>query len=102
MELNITNFNNILLKHCKDDKSKIELLKKELEAACSIIWDEMAVLLQELADTNYNSKQFEIIKNIKDNTEHIIEQLEELEAKQEHHKPAKIDPFWDNLGRKET
>lgn len=81
-KLNMQTFNEILLKYCKDDNARIELLEHQLEMAANIMWDEIAILLQELEDTEYNSEQFKKIKAIKNNTETIIEKLEELEAKQ--------------------
>lgn len=81
-KLNIQTFNEILLKYCKDDNARIELLEKQLAMVADILWNETANLLQELEDTNYNSEQFKKIKAIKNNTEHIIEMLKELEAKQ--------------------
>lgn len=81
-KLNIQTFNEVLLKYCKDDDSRIELLERQLSIVADIMWDEVARLLQELEDADYNSEQFTRIKTIKNNTEHIIEKLEELEAKQ--------------------
>lgn len=82
-KLNIHTFNEVLLKYCKNDDSRIELLENELTIVADILWDEVAALLQELEDIDYNSEQFTKIKTIKHNTEHIIEMLEELEAKRD-------------------
>lgn len=79
-KLNINTFNEVLLQYCKDDDSRIELLENELEMVSVILWDEIAALLDELEDTGYNSEQFTKIQTIKNNTEHIIEKLEELKG----------------------
>lgn len=80
-KLNIQTFNEIILKYCKDDNARIELLQKQLMMVNDILRNEIASLLQELEDTNYNSEQFKKIQTIKDDTAHIIKKLEELEAK---------------------
>lgn len=98
-KLNIQTFNEILLKYCKDDNARIELLEHQLEMVANIMWDEVATLLQELEDTEYNSEQFKKIKAIKNNTEHIMVKLEELEAKQ---KEGDKDAEEDQDGRQGT
>ena len=79
-KLNINSFNEVLLQFCNDDDSRIELLENELEMVSAILWDEIANLLQELEDNEYNSKQFTKIQTIKNNTVCIIEKLEELKG----------------------
>ena len=79
-KLNINSFNEVLLQFCEDNDSRIELLENELEMVSAILWDEIANLLQELEDTNYNSMQFTKIQTIKNNSECIIEKLEELKG----------------------
>ena len=82
-KLNIDTFNEILLKAAKDEESKIKILEAELEMTANIYYSEVAVLLDELVQTNYKSEQFQKIQNIKDNSERLIEMIEELKGKVE-------------------
>ena len=81
--LNIDTFNDILLKAAKDEESKIKIIEAELEMIANIFYPEVAVLLDELEQTGYKSEQFQKIQNIKDNSERLIEMLEELQSKAE-------------------
>ena len=80
MALNIDTFNEILLSHTMDDESKIKLLQAELGIVYDLFIAETGKLLDELEETGYKSEQFQRIQNIKDNSVHIIEQLEEMEG----------------------
>lgn len=81
--LNIDTFNEILLKAAKDEESKIKIIEAELELTANIYYSEVAVLLDELKQTGYKSEQFQKIQNIKDNSERLLEMLEELQSKAE-------------------
>lgn len=79
-DFTIDTFNEILLAHTIDDESKIKLLKAELELTYDMFMDEMIKLLEELEETGYNSEQFRKLSNIKNNSLHILEQLEGMEG----------------------
>lgn len=80
-ELNINTFNNILLKAAKDDVSKIKILEAEMSMIADMYYDEIGILLDELVEKGYDSEQFQKIKNIKANTENILEMIQKLERK---------------------
>ena len=78
--LNINTFNEILLKHTKDEESKRKLLEAELDMVFDLFMDEMIKLLEELEETGYKSEQFQKLINIKNNSLQIVEQLKEMEG----------------------
>lgn len=81
--LNIDEFNEIIEKAVKDDVSKIEILEAELSIASEVFFTELGILLDELVENGYESKQFTKIQNIKANTNHLLTQIDELKAKKE-------------------
>lgn len=81
--LNIDTFNEIIEKAAKDDVSKIEILEAELSIASEVFFTELGILLDELVENGYESKQFTKIQNIKANTNHLLTQIDELKANQE-------------------
>ena len=81
--LNIDTFNDILLKAAKDDESKIKILEAELSMAANVFMDEVELLLDELEKSGYQSEQFQKIINIKDNSERLLNMLDELKEKTE-------------------
>ena len=81
--LNIDTFNEILEKAVKEDVSKIEILEAELSIASEVFFTELGILLDELVENGYESKQFTKIQNIKANTNHLLTQIDELKANQE-------------------
>lgn len=81
--LNIDTFNDILLKAAKDEESKIKIIEAELGMVASMFMDEVGLLLDELEKNGYKSEQFQKIQNIKNNSERLLEMLEELHGKAE-------------------
>lgn len=79
--MNINTFNNILLKAAKDDVSKLKILEAEMSMIADMYYDEIGILLDELVEKGYDSEQFQKIKNIKANTENILEMIQKLERK---------------------
>lgn len=79
-KINIDSFNEILLKAAKDEKSKIKILEMELAMVADMFYSEVAVLLDELEKSGYKSEQFQKIINIKNNSERLLEMVEELKA----------------------
>lgn len=90
-ELNINTFNEILLKAAKDDASKLKILEAEMSMVADMYYGEVAILLDELVEKGYDSEQFQKIKNIKANTENILEMIQELERKIEVNADADSD-----------
>lgn len=82
-KLNLKNFNEILARHLKDDKSEADLIKAELNVIGDIILDKTAQLLDELDKNGYDSEIFRQIKNIKNNSEYLVIRLMELEPMEE-------------------
>ena len=80
-ELNIIKFNEILLQYVNDDKKKLNILEDEMCMAADVFYDETAILLDELAEKGYESKQFQKIKNIRNNIEYFLKRIDELERK---------------------
>lgn len=81
--LNIDTFNDILLKAARDEESKIKIIEAELGMVANIFMDEVCLLLDELKKNGYKSEQFQKIQNIKNNSERLLEMLEELQDKAE-------------------
>ena len=79
--MTIDKFNNILLKAAKDDVSKLKILEAEMSMVADMYYDEIGILLDELVEKGYDSEQFQKIKNIKANTENILEMIQKLERK---------------------
>lgn len=79
--MTIDKFNNILLKAAKDDVSKLKILEAEMSMVADMYYDEIGILLDELVEKRYDSEQFQKIKNIKANTENILEMIQKLERK---------------------
>ena len=79
-KLNLDSFNDILFSAFKEQsvEKKIELLEHEISFSSEMFLDEVATLLEELDKNNYQSEQFEIIKNIMNNTARLIKQVEGL------------------------
>lgn len=84
--LNIDTFNDILLKAARDEESKIKIIEAELGMVANIFMDEVGLLLDELEKNGYKSEQFQKIQNIKNNSERLLEMLEELQDKAERSK----------------
>ena len=84
-KLNLDSFNEILFGALKDNSTegKIKMLEAELGMVANIFYSEVAVLLDELEQTNYQSDQFQKILNIKSNSESLLEQLEQLKGAEE-------------------
>lgn len=81
--LNIDTFNEIIENAVKEDVSKIEILEAELSIASEVFFTELGILLDELVENGYESKQFTKIQNIKASTNHLLTQIDELKANQE-------------------
>ena len=81
-KLILDSFNEILFRALKDNSTekKIEILEAEVGMVANIFYSEVAVLLDELEQTNYQSDQFQKILNIKSNSESLLEQLEQLKG----------------------
>jgi len=79
-DFNINTFNDILLKYARDEESKRKLLEAELDMVFDLFMEEMIKLLEELEETGYKSEQFQKLKNIKNNSLQIVEQLKEMEG----------------------
>ena len=80
---NIDTFNDILLKAAKDEESKIKIIEAELGMVANMFMDEVGLLLDELEKNGYKSEQFQKIQNIKNNSERLLEMLEQLQGKAE-------------------
>lgn len=89
--MTIDKFNNILLKAAKDDVSKLKILEAEMSMVADMYYDEIGILLDELVEKGYDSEQFQKIKNIKANTENILEMIQKLERKIEVNADADSD-----------
>lgn len=81
-KLNIDSFNEILLGAMKEGYGEKELLEAEMAAIADMVMDLNGKLLDELEEKGYESDIFTMIKNIKNNTEHILERLLELEGEE--------------------
>lgn len=80
--LNLETFNNILFGAFKEQtpEKKIELIEMELTIVADVMMDKVGTLLDELAESGYKSEVFTEITNIKNNTECLITELQELKA----------------------
>ncbi len=76
--LNVETFTKILLAAAKDDESKIQIIEAELAVVSDLMIVKVGELLDELDEIGYKSKKFQKIVNIKNNTECLIEMLDEL------------------------
>jgi len=79
-ELNIESFNDILFGALKDQSpmGKMKLIEAELNTVANMLYEEMAYLMDELEEKGYESKRFEKIKNIKNNSENLLIEYERL------------------------
>lgn len=79
--LNLESFNEILFGALKDTSTqgKIDMIRAELEMVANVFMEACGEVLDELEQNGYKSEKFDKVMNIKNNTEHLLEQLEELE-----------------------
>lgn len=77
---NLNTFNDILKTALKDQspKGKLELIEAELNMIGDMLFGEMAELMDELEKAGYKSERFSRIMNIKNNTEGLVMEAEEL------------------------
>lgn len=80
MQLNIDSFNELLFSALKDQspQGRLDLLEKEIEMCALEFCNHMACLCDELVDKGYESELFSQVKNIKTNSEKLMEQADEL------------------------
>lgn len=81
-KLDLDSFNEILFQALKDGsvKGQIELIEAELSMTADIFYTEMGYLMDDLLAEGYESERFTKLKNIKANSEGLLEKLEELRA----------------------
>ena len=79
--LNLDTFNEILYGALKDQspQGKLELLEAEFNMIAGLFMDKCGDLLDELNEKGYESDLFTQIKNIKANSEGLLEEYEYLQ-----------------------
>ena len=78
--LTLDTFNEILFGALKDSspKGRLELLENEIQMCAMLLTGKMAELCDELVEKGYESELFSEINGIKENTETLMKQADEL------------------------
>lgn len=82
MGLTLNSLNEVLVNALKDGTSEKDLLEAELGIIADLVMTKTGELLDELDKNGYESELFTQIKNIKNNSEALINRLKELEEAQ--------------------